>query len=273
MPLKKGAGGGGKKARSPSEVQSGRAFAAQQRKMVGAAAHDITPAKLAALSKLLERKEKAAGVGSPEAQRLRLQLADACSSAQQYDKACKLLQAMAPSRCPGARRLLCPVLLRLGKHSEAASLLVAWPNDDSTAMAFCALLLSLASWTAGDAKKASAQHGSEEACLAAFTRAYSANWYLALLLCAWRTAATIPESFVAEARSPHAAVAAAPSMGPVAAAAAGTTDTTAPPAGGIEEALSLSFRDFGGWAGPEIESDDEELWRRRRRRDTAPFRA
>ena len=142
MPLKKGAGGGGKKARSPSEVQSGRAFAAQQRKMVGAAAHDITPAKLAALSKLLERKEKAAGVGSPEAQRLRLQLADACSSAQQYDKACKLLQGAMkhdPADALGARRLLCPVLLRLGKHSEAASLLVAWPNDDSTAMAFCAL--------------------------------------------------------------------------------------------------------------------------------------
>ena len=94
----------------------------KQRSPVGASAHDSHTARLVALSKQLERKDKKPH--STEALRCRLQLADGCMMAYQWKRAAEVCsRAMELDTCDtlGARRLLAPLLIRLGHFEEATA--------------------------------------------------------------------------------------------------------------------------------------------------------
>ena len=170
-----------------------------------------------------------------------MQLADASFESGDYDQVVELLEGAlkhdATEDKRGARRKLAPLYLRLGGHKELRSLLAKWPADGDAALSISALLLKLASWASGEGDE------SEESVQEAFENAHAANWHAVLLVCAWRTAAMkLPLNLVTEART----------------AGGGIGTDGAPPAGGIEEAYSLSSRSFGGWAGmPDADSDDE----------------
>ena len=88
--MPKGGQGGKKSARSPSQAQSGREYAAQQRKASGAAAHDSGSARLQALAKLLSRKEKLAP-NAEDTMRCRVQLAEGYLAERMWERALPLL--------------------------------------------------------------------------------------------------------------------------------------------------------------------------------------
>ena len=236
-----------KKVKSTS---SNSQFAAQQRRRAGAAAHDPGHQRLHALSSLLERKEKQQR-DSADTHNCRLQMADACMEACQWDRAADVLDKAFKNDPPdrrGVQRRLAPLLLRLGRHDALRSLLSQSTTEiaSDAALACCSLLLTLASWAGGNDPDAT-----ESAAAQAFEVAYQANWHATLLLCAWRAGAALPGNLVLGARLTNSSSAAASS-------AASSSDTTAAPAGGIEEAYALGSRAFGGWAGPPDAPSDEE---------------
>ena len=207
-----------------------KAYAAAHRQRLGQRAHDSGVQRLKALETLLQRKEAACGAASDEGLRYRLQLAEACIAAFDWEKAAALLSRaleLDPSDALYARRRLAPLLLRLGRHADVTALLAKWRDDESAAMRCAALLAGLAS-------------GPDEA---ATTRDFAAlclaNWRLAVLLAGWRTAWMLPDGARDELCDLKRAT---------------------PVAGGVEEALLLASREFAGWAGDPDggDSDDEE---------------
>ena len=202
-----------------------------QRKQADAAASS----RLEALAKLIARKDKSGAGSSLEALRLRAQLAETCAATCRWKRSTEVATraiALDAADPVAARRLLAPVKLRLGHVDEAAKLLVHFADDNSTAMAATALLTSVSMWITGRGTEAQAE--------AAFERCHRANWHLALLLSAVKTAAKVSDALDATLR----VYAAAPSEVAVA-------------PGGIEEALLLATREFGGWARDDEEEDEE----------------
>ena len=206
---------------------SGRDYAAAHRSAKGAAGtHDAGEARRRALEKLLTSKEKDGGSEQPDVLRCRAQLADSYLSIGKWERASELLSValeLDPSDgVLGARRYLAPLYLRLGRRARLNALVARFSSDQSTAMCCTIVLERTAAWLDGS--------GSEAALRSAFQRAYSLNWYAMVLLCAWRTTASLPVAILSEARREGA------------------------PPGGIEEAIAWVGRHFSEWAA---DSDDE----------------